>query len=241
MGIALLVDRDDRVFRIEQNVFHRAERRFVEGRVDRGDVAVFLGFDGQVHQRDIRRGDADREAVDLALELRQHQMQRLGRAGAGWDHRHGGCAPAPQVFVRQIEQLLVVGVGMDRGHDAVFDAEVIQQDFGHGRQAVGRAGGVGDDVVRDRVVGLVVDAQHEGDIRVGRRGGNNDVLGSGCEVLPCAFAVGEAPSRFDDDVDLQILPGQVFGVLHREHFNGLAVDEDLVVFGLDAPGQGPVH
>ena len=90
-------------------------------------------------------------------------------------------------------------------------------------------------MVQFRIVGLVVDAQHDGDIRVLRRRGNNDVLGSGREVLPRAFAVGKAPGRFDDDVDLQILPGKLFRILHRKHLDGLAVDDDLVVFGLDAP------
>ena len=236
MRIALLVDRDDRVFRIEQNVFHRAVRCFPEGGVDGGDVTVLFGFDGQIHQRDVRCGDADGEAVDLALELWQHQMQRLCRAGAGRDHRHACRAPAPQVFVGQVEQLLVVGVGVDRGHDAVLDAKIIQQNFCHGSQTIGRAGGVGDDVVQFRIIGLVVDAQHDSDIRILRRRGNNDVLGSGREVFPCAFAVGKAPGRFDDDVHLQILPGKFLWVLHCKHLNGLAVDEDLVAFGLDASG-----
>ena len=75
-------------------------------------------------------------------------MQRLCRAGARRNHRHACRASAPKVFVGKIEQLLIVGVGMDRGHDPVLDAKVIQQHFRHGRQTIGRAGGVGDDVVR---------------------------------------------------------------------------------------------
>ena len=55
---------------------------------------------------------------------------------------------------------------MDRGHDAVLDAEIIQQNFCHGSQTIGRARGVGDNVVQFWVVGRVIDAQYDGDIGV---------------------------------------------------------------------------
>ena len=103
MRVALLVDRDDRVFGIQRECFSSGRSLLSEGGVDGGDVAILFGFDGQIHQRDIRGGDADGEAIDLALELWQDQVQRLCRAGAGRDHGHARRAPAPQVFVGQIE------------------------------------------------------------------------------------------------------------------------------------------
>ena len=59
--------------------------------------------------------------------------------------------------MRQVEDLLVVGVGVDGGHQPLDDAEVLEQDLGHRGQAVGGAGGVGNDVVAGGVVMVLVD------------------------------------------------------------------------------------
>src|SRR5437016_5251605 len=55
-------------------------------------------------------------------------------------------ARAPQILVRQIEQLLVVGVRVHRRHQAALDGEVVVQHFRYRRKAVGRARGIRDDV-----------------------------------------------------------------------------------------------
>ena len=52
--------------------------------------------------------------------------------------------------MRQVEEVLVVGVGVDRRHQPLLDAERVVEHLGDRRQAVGRARGVGDDVVRCR-------------------------------------------------------------------------------------------
>jgi hypothetical protein len=44
--------------------------------------------------------------------------------------------------MHQVENALIVGVGMDGGHQPSFDAERVVQDLSYGRQAVGGAGGV---------------------------------------------------------------------------------------------------
>src|SRR5579884_3364681 len=76
VGVSLLVDRHDRLFAILQNAFERSVGCAPEGRVDGRDIAVSLGFDGQIDQRHVRRGDADRHAIHLPFELRQDQVQR---------------------------------------------------------------------------------------------------------------------------------------------------------------------
>ena len=43
-------------------------------------------------------------------------------------------------FMRQVEDPLVVGVGVDGGHQTAFDGEVIMHDLGSGCQTVGGAG-----------------------------------------------------------------------------------------------------
>ena len=63
-----------------------------------------------------------------------------------------GGARAAQVPVRQVEDLLVVRVGVDRRHEAALDRPVVVDDLGDRGEAVRRAGGVRDDVVLRGVV-----------------------------------------------------------------------------------------
>ncbi len=72
---------------------------------------------------DVGGGDADGEAVELAGHLGDDQLEGLGGAGAGGDHGEGGGAGAAEVLVRRVEDDLIVGVAVDRGHDAGLDAE----------------------------------------------------------------------------------------------------------------------
>ena len=54
---------------------------------------------------------------------------------------------------------------MDRGHEALLDTEIfLEQHVDHGRQAVGGAARVRDDVVLAGVVLVVVDAHDDGDV-----------------------------------------------------------------------------
>ena len=76
--------------------------------------------------------------------------------------------------MRQVEEFLIIGVGVDGGHGAAVDAEGFLENFGDGREAVGGAGSVGNDVVGRRIVGLVVDAENERG--VGTIGGRGDAF-----------------------------------------------------------------
>ena len=66
--------------------------------------------------------------------------------------RGGARAAEIALAVRDVEDGLVVRVRVDRRHQAVLDAEVVEQDLGDGREAVRRARAVRDDVVLRRVV-----------------------------------------------------------------------------------------
>src|SRR5207248_3257679 len=103
-----------------------------------------LGDDLEVNDRDVRGRHADRNAVELALQLRQHEADRLGGAGRGRDHRHRRGAAAIEILVHGVERRLVAGIGVDRGHEAGLDADEGVQHLGHRREAVGGAGPVRD-------------------------------------------------------------------------------------------------
>jgi len=61
--------------------------------------------------------------------------------------------------VLEVEQVLVVGVGVDGRHQPRFvTPKASSRTFTHRHEAVRRARGIGDDVVLSRVVGVFVDA-----------------------------------------------------------------------------------
>ena len=207
----------------------------------------FFGARLLVHDRDeidhrhVRRRHAHREAVELALQLRQHLADRGGRAGAGRNHRQRRRAGAPQVLVRQVEQLLVVRVRVNRRHPALPDAELLMDDLRERRQAVRRARRVRDDLVRGRIVLFVVDAENERDVRPLGRRRDHDLLGARGEMLGGGAAVGEEPGRLEDDVDAERPSRQLGRVPLRQHFELVAVDRDAVLPGLDACLEVPEH
>ena len=55
---------------------------------------------------------------------------------------------------------------------------------------------------------VVVDAEHERDVRVGRGRRDDDLLRAGVEVLLRALAVGEEAGRLEHDVDAEVAPRQ---------------------------------
>jgi hypothetical protein len=143
--------------------------------------------------------------------------------------------------VREVEDDLVVRVAVNRHHGPVLEPERVADDFDHGHEAVCGAGRVRQDMMRLGVILVAVDAHHERDVFAlgGRR--DDDLLGTGVDVLLRVGGVGEAPRRFEHDVDLELAPGQLAGILFREDPDTLAVDADRVALGGYRALIRPVH
>ena len=164
-------------------------------------------------------------------------MQRLGRAGRAGNHVQSSGAGAAQILVRQIEQALVVGVGVDRGHRAAVDAESIVQNFGDRSEAVRGAGSVRNDVVLGWIVGLVVYAENERGVGpVGGRG-DDDLLHGPAEMLLGVNALGEEAGGLDDDLSADRGPINFAGILHLENLEALPFHRDGVIGVGDAVRQ----
>ena len=90
----------------------------------------------------------------------------------------------------------------------VLDADRVVEHLGDRRQAIGRARGVGDDLV---VLGqlVVVDAVDDGE--VGAVGGRRDqhALGAGGQMRRRLVLRGEDAGALEGDVDAQLLPRQL--------------------------------
>jgi hypothetical protein len=118
---------------------------------------------------------------ELAVEAGDDLADGFGCAGRGGDDVVvDGAAAAPVLVRRAVNGLLGRGRGVHGGHEALGDAELVVDDLGEGRQAVGSAGGVGDDGVLG-VVRVEVDTADEHGC-VGRGGGDDDLLGTTLQV-----------------------------------------------------------
>ena len=207
MRVAFEVARDQLLFGVLDVAFERAAGGAAQQRVEPIARRRPLRLHHQIHHRDGRRRDAQREAVERALDLGDRQEQRLGGAGRGGDDVGRSVAGAAQILVRRVEDVLVVRVRVDRAHEAFDPAEAVDDRLYRGRQAVGRARCIRDDVVRRRIVPVVVDAEHQRDVlTLGRRRDDDFLRAAGVDVRAGLGGVGEQPGRLDDDVDAEILP-----------------------------------
>jgi len=134
--------------------------------------------------------------------------------------------------VRKIQHVLIVGVAVDGGHEALLDDEFFVQHLRHRGQAIGGAGSVRDHVVLGRVVGRVVDSQHDGDVLALGRRGNDDFLHRASQVLRRVLGVGEPAGGFHHHLRAQAGPVDLGRVPDRENPDALFAHYDRVRFDL---------
>src|SRR5205823_3689217 len=146
------------------NALHRAVGGGFQRGVDGVPGSWLVNEYREVHHADVGRRHAHGVAVELALQFGDNEVQRLGGARGARNHVYCGGASTAQIFVRQIEQALIVGIRMDGGHGAAVDAERVLNNLGDGGKTVGSAGSVGNNVVLCGVVGLVVHTEDKGGV-----------------------------------------------------------------------------
>jgi hypothetical protein len=166
-------------------------------------------------------------------------LTRLGGAGRGRNHVDRGGAGSPQIFVREVEDDLIVGIGVDGGHGAADDLEVVVDDLGDRGQTIRRAGSVRDDVVLGGIVFVFVHAEHNGEVFVLRGGGDDDFFHGTAQMLLRFVGVGELSGGLDHDLSSDGVPGQGGGIFFLEDLDTLAVDRNIVGAGGDLFGRLP--
>ena len=238
MRVVVVVDGDQRRIGVGEHALERTRGRGgLHQAVDLGDGGRTRGGEGEVDQRHVDGRHAHGEAVEPALEGGQHEAD--GRRGArlGGDHGHRRRARTAQVGVVDVREHLVVGVGVDGGHQAAHDADVLVQHLGHRREAVGGAGGVRDDGVRgpQHVVVDAVDHRRVDVVAARRR--DDDLLRAAREVRAGLRLAGEEAGALEDEVDAESAPGQLRGVALRQHLDAVAVDDHRVAVDRDRTGE----
>jgi len=100
----------------------------------------------------------------------------------------------PQVFVREIKDHLIVGVGVNRRHRPADNLKIVMDDLGDWRQAIRRAGSIRNDVMLGRIVLVVVHPENQGNVLILGWSRDDHFLYRTAHVLLGIFGVGEATS-----------------------------------------------
>ena len=129
--------------------------------------------------------------------------------------------------MRSVDDGLGVGEVMQGGEHTVFEAEGFVDYFDDWRDAVGGAGGVGDDVIGGGVVEFVVAAHDDVEDAFFDGSSDDDFFDAGVEVGLQAFGVAEGSGAFEDDVDAR--PVDFGRMVLGGVGEGLSVDEDAAV------------
>src|SRR5262245_19956200 len=117
-AVAPEVRRHERFVAHAEDPLHRAFGRSPERVVELLDARRARDVGGEVNDADSRGRDAQAEAVELALQVRDHEREGLRRAGRRRDDvLAGGPGPA-RVLVGDVQNPLVVRVAVDRVHQA---------------------------------------------------------------------------------------------------------------------------
>jgi hypothetical protein len=133
-----------------------------------------------------------------------------------------------------------VGIGVDRGHEPLVDADGVVEHLGDRGEAIGCAGGVGDDLVIPGEL-VVVDPVDHGEVgAVGRRR-HQHALGAGGEMQRGLVLGGEDAGALERDVDAELLPRQLRGVLLGGDLDRAVADADGVALDRHGTGKAAVH
>ena len=240
-GIGVKVGRNNGILRVADDAlpFRGFGSRLHHG-LDFIIACALLKAAGQIHNGNIRRGHAQAHAGQLAVEGRNdlaHSLCSTGRARDNVVRRRA--AAAPILLGWAVNGLLCCSDGMHRCHQALDDAEVVVNDLGKRRKAVGCAACVGDNVHVLRVR-VLVHAHHK-HRRIGGRCGNDDLLRAALKVLGGLFGGGVNAGGFHDVFRAARVPRDIARVHDRIDRNFFSIHNKLAVPRFHFAAERAVH
>ena len=241
-GIGDQVGGDHLVGGVADDALHVGLARVTDGVADIGIGRAGLEVRGQVDHGHVGGRHAEAHAGHLALERGDHAADGLRRAGGGGnDVVEHAAARAPVAAAAGIDGLLLARRGMDGGHQALLDAELLMHDLGERREAVGGAARVGHHA-HIAAVEHMVHAHDEGRGRLVLGGrGDDDLLRAALEVAGRFLGVVVRAGGFDDVLRAAALPGDHGGVRLAEHADPVAVDDEVLILTLHRAGELTEH
>src|SRR5690606_31845551 len=105
---------------------------------------------------------------------------------------------------------------------------------------VGGAGSVGNDGVGG-LQHVVVHAVHDGGVNVlAARCGDDHLFGTALEVGRSLFLAGEEARALQNDVDVQLAPGQSGRIAIGQHADAVAIDDHVIAVDTHGTGETAV-
>ena len=132
--------------------------------------------------------------------------------------------------MRQIQDSLVIGVGVNSGHQTAFNTEFVQQYFGERSQAVGGAGSVGNDVVFCRIIFFFVNTHNDGDVFAFCRSGDDYLFNSVMQMSCSLGSFGEAAGGFYNNFSTCFAPRNLCRIQASKYFDFAIVNNNVVTF-----------
>ena len=136
-----------------------------------------------------------------------------------------------------VQDLLVVGVGMNRCHKTAFNTEILQQHLGKRSQAVGGAGSVRDDMMFGLIVFFFVNTHYDGDIFIFAGSGDDNFLGAIINMGLSFFGILELTGAFQHNIRTIFAPGDLGYICFANYRNFFTVNYKESVF----PGNIFLH
>jgi len=230
--VANEIGRDDLLISVLDDVLVSALRSCFDDSLDFIIGSLLLEADDEVDDGDIEGGDTETKTGKLAVEGRNDLADSLcSTSGRGDDVTTNGTATTPVLVGGTVDGLLGCGRRVNGGHQTLDDTKLVVDDLGERGQAVGGAGSVGNDGVL-RVVGIQVDTANE-HWGIGRRSGDDDLLGTALQMGRGLFGGGENTSGLDDVISTDGAPRDLSGILLSENGDGFALDPELAILGLN--------
>ena len=244
MWIMVEVDRGMRIRRIGEQSIPRTGSGVGEQGIDRVDGHWAGSVNDHVDGRDVRRRHADRLGLHATGELWQQAFDAAGQPRRHRDDRLHRRAGAAQVgVVVAISQRLVVHDRVQRGQQHVVDANLAREQFEHRHDGVGRARGVGYQLLLASqcfVVDAIDDCRVDIGGAVGRVRQQQARAAGGDEAVESAAGAVVA-GTFDDQIDPQFFPVDGFRRRRMADGDGLAVDDQLLPLQFDRRWKSPVR
>ena len=204
-------------------------RSGLHGGVDRRGVDFTFADRNELGQGAGGHGNALCATVENAVELGNNQTDGFrGTRGVGNDVDGSGARTTQVALsVGAVENHLVAREGVDGRHITLLDLAELVEGVGHRREAVGRAGSRGDDLI---VLGQRV-LVHGEDNRLDVAGGSgdNDLLGARIDVRHGFLFGAVETGAFEDDVHVQLAPRAVDGVFLFVDLDFGAVHDDGMI------------
>ena len=233
MGIGIEVGGNNVLIGVVHNTLHLALASSLHSLAD---LLIGGGLGkgaGQVNNGNIKGGNTERHTGQLALEVGNDQSTSLGSAGGGRNDV-AGCrtAAAPVLLGGAVNGLLGTGGGVYGGHQTLHDTKVVIDDLCQRREAVGGAGGVGNDL-HILGVGVLVNAHNKGgSLGILGRSGDDDLLGAALQMGFALLGGGKYAGGLYHIVGADLTPRNFSGVHQVKDLDGLAVDGELFVLDL---------